>query len=99
MNDQRTASAIHSIWWQVALGGFLALTAHSLVEAAYLKYQVGQVTRRFEAEMEPLYSSKYAPEPARQQSPPAPLRDNQRCMQGRRFERVENGWKQINTPC
>jgi hypothetical protein len=99
MDDHRTASAIHTIWWQVALGGFLALSAHSLVEAAYVKYQAGKITRDLEAEFGPLYTRKYAPSPVQQPQRAAPLRDSERCIEGRRFERVEGGWKQINTPC
>lgn len=99
MEDHRTASAIHTIWWQVALGGFLALTAHGLVEAAYFKYEAGRITHKLE-EMGPLYTRQYA-DPAEPAPParPAPLKSNQRCMQGRRLERVENGWRQVNTPC
>lgn len=31
--------------------------------------------------------------------PRKPLKAGERCIQGRRFERIENGWKQINEPC
>lgn len=98
MNDQRTASAIYSLWWQIALGVFLALCAHSLVEAAYARYQLNQVGMQLHAEIQAMQR------PATQSNRPtsvrpAPLRNGERCIQGRRFERVDNGWKQLNTPC
>lgn len=99
MDDHRTASAIHSIWWQVALGGFLALCAHSLVEAAYARYQIQQATKELEAELKAMPAPFRAPTAGTEQERTAPLRANERCITGRRFERVENGWKQVNEPC
>ncbi len=99
MDDQRTANAIHTIWWQVALGGFLALTAHSVVEAAYARYQLQQLTRQFEADLKAMPSSLLPDAPTSPRERPMPLRQNERCIQGRRFERVQNGWRQINAPC
>jgi hypothetical protein len=33
-------------------------------------------------------------------APPAPLRPGERCIRGRRFERLENGWRdRPNEPC
>ncbi|MFN4160988.1 MAG: hypothetical protein ACK4FW_03250 [Stenotrophomonas sp.] len=99
MDDHRTASAIQSIWWQVALGGFLALTAHSLVEGAYAHYEARRAMAQLESEFAPLYRRKYADSAVPQEVRAAPLRANERCIQGRRFERVENGWKQVNERC
>lgn len=99
MDDHRTASALQSIWWQVALGGFLALTAHSLVEAAYARYEAKRSIAQLEAQIEPLYKRKYADSVVAQEVRAAPLRANERCIQGRRFERVDNGWKQVNERC
>lgn len=99
LTDHRTADAIHTIWWQVGLGVFLALSAHSLIEAAYTRYQMQQVSRQLDAELKKLPGVVNRPMPVQQEHRPTPLRPNERCMQGRRFERVENGWKQINEPC
>jgi len=30
---------------------------------------------------------------------PRPLKPGQRCMQGRRLERIHNGWQQLQEPC
>ncbi|MDY4283821.1 hypothetical protein [Xanthomonas sp. LF06-19] len=30
---------------------------------------------------------------------PRPLEAGERCMQGRRLQRIENGWKQLKDPC
>jgi len=99
LTDHRTADAIHTIWWQVGLGVFLALSAHSLIEAAYTRYQMQQVSRQLDAELKKLPGVVNRPMPVQQEHRPTPLRPNERCMQGRRFQRVENGWKQINEPC
>ena len=33
-------------------------------------------------------------------APPAPLRNGERCIRGRRFERLDNGWRdKPNEPC
>lgn len=33
-------------------------------------------------------------------APRAPLKDNQRCISGRRYERIRNGWRDLpNEPC
>lgn len=99
LNDDRTASAIYSIWWQVALGGFLALGAHSLLEAAWAKYQLQQLEKQLTAEMRRV-PTPYPSTPAeRQRNAKRPIGPDERCIEERRFKRVENGWKQINEPC
>ncbi|WP_449466806.1 hypothetical protein [Stenotrophomonas humi] len=40
------------------------------------------------------------PQSAQHYAPRAPLRPGQRCIQGRRFERIEGGWRDIpKSPC
>lgn len=97
MNDQRTASAIYSLWWQIALGIFIALCAHSIVEAAYARYQLQQLNAQLETEFNKIRPSISSPRPITEK--PVPLRPGERCIQGRRFQRVDNGWQQVNTPC
>ncbi|PPT19918.1 hypothetical protein XarbCFBP7629_15280 [Xanthomonas arboricola] len=38
-------------------------------------------------------------QPAAQRYEPEPLKPGQRCIQGRRLQRIENGWTQLSEPC
>lgn len=99
----------HSIWWQIALGVFLALLAHSIVTGLYARYQFNKTMqqtgaesrkadRQLKRELQASPASTYTQ--PRYVEPAAPLRDGERCMQGRRFKRVENGWVQLpQEPC
>lgn len=106
-----------SLWWQVALGVFIALMAHSMIVGAYRRHEARQAAEQLSADMKKLdaqwqreaasaaqaiqhaatnYSYPAAPPRAR----PTPLLNGQRCMQGRRFQRVENGWVHLpRDPC
>lgn len=98
MNDQRTTSAIYSLWWQIALGVFIALCANSLVEAAVARYQLQQIGKQLNAEAQSI--SRQTRQRVKSSAPEVlPLQPGQRCIQGRRFERVDNGWRQLNSPC
>ena len=104
------------LWWQIALGVFIALMAHSVVVGAYTSYVLKRELRALEAQtiqqqkaiarqaeaaaaaaFHPQYSSASSARP----SPRArPLAEGERCIQGRRFQRVENGWVQLpREPC
>lgn len=104
----------YSIWWQVALGVFIALLAHSVVTGLYARHEMNKALTQLKAET--TRAEKQAQRqldaitaaqrnPSYPYQPPtmqdiAPLRDGERCMQGRRFKRVENGWVQIpHDPC
>ncbi len=101
----RTNDAIDSLWWQIALGGFLALTAHSIVTGLYQRWEVHQAMQQLYEEARKLSSEAgrrvqpASPTSFYQQQAPEPLRDGERCINGRRFARVENGWLQINEDC
>lgn len=104
-----------SLWWQIALGVFLALMAHSIIVGAYRRHEMRQATEQLNADMKKLdaqwqreaanaaqavqtTAASYSTVPPRVR--PAPLLDGQRCMQGRRFQRVENGWIHLpGQPC
>lgn len=104
-----------SLWWQVGLGVFLALMAHSMIVGAYRRHEMRQATEQMSADMKKLdaqwqreaatvaqavqrASTRYPTAPPRTR--PTPLLDGQRCMQGRRFQRVENGWMHLpSEPC
>lgn len=97
----------HSIWWQVALGVFLALLGHSIIIGLYTRHQINKTMQQMNVEAKKaeqqfsseLQAASNKPRP-RYVAPPAPLRDGERCLQGRRFKRVENGWVQLpRDPC
>jgi hypothetical protein len=100
------------LWWQIALGVFLGLLAHSMVVGSYTRYEAKQALKQLNAETAKIEQQMKAQlaraTPQRQQAPQtqqiyvptAPLRDGERCIQGRRFQRVENGWIQLpHEPC
>lgn len=97
----------HSIWWQVALGVFLALLGHSIITGLYTRHQFNKTLQQINVESkkaEQQLSRELKPtsnnSKPRYVVPPKPLRDGERCMQGRRFKRVENGWVQLpHDPC
>lgn len=104
----------YSIWWQVALGVFLAMLAHSIITGLYARHEMNKAMRQLTAETNKAEQqvqrqidamNAVAQHPPYQYQAPtmqdiAPLRDGERCIQGRRFKRVENGWVQIpRDPC
>lgn len=110
----RAAEPDHSIWWQVALGVFLALLAHSIITGLYERRELNKAMRQIAAEAEKAEkqaqrqlqatAATAAQHPLYPYTSPiferTPLRDGERCIQGRRFKRVENGWVQLpKDPC
>ena len=104
----------YSIWWQVALGVFIALLAHSIITGLYARHELNKTLRQLSVETKKaeqqaqrqLDAINAMQRPSGYQYPVpttqdiAPLRDGERCIQGRRFKRVENGWVQIpRDPC
>lgn len=99
------------LWWQIAVGGFIALLAHSIVVGLYSRYETSQAMAQLERESKlatqqmqrafarNVQAPREAPT-AEEYNPPRPLRDGERCLQGRRFTRVSNGWVQMpRDPC
>lgn len=97
------------LWWQIALGGFIALLAHSIVIGLYTRYETRQAMAQLERESklatqqralrENVQTPRQAPD-LREYDPQRPLSDGERCLQGRRFKRVSNGWVQLpHDPC
>lgn len=101
------------LWWQIALGVFIAMLAHSIVVGSYKRYEEKQALKQLNAELKKIDGQMKA-DLARADAktretlkamqptytPPTPLRDGERCIQGRRFRRVDNGWVQIpREPC
>lgn len=99
------------LWWQIAVGGFIALLAHSIVVGLYTRYETRLALAQLERESKlatqqmqravarNVQTPSVAPT-AREYDPPRPLSDGERCLQGRRFKRVSNGWVQLpHDPC
>ena len=104
------------LWWQVALGVFIALVAHSIVVGAYTSYILRRELRTLEAQtsrqlktasrqteaaaasaLHPQYSGATTAVPVTRARLMA---DGERCIQGRRFKRIDNGWVQLpHEPC
>ena len=89
MND------LSGLWWQIALGVFLGLIAHSAATGLYARWELYQAVKQLNSEA--ARQMRYAP-PHVDRSP-SPLRDGERCLKGRRFTREPNGWRQLKEPC
>lgn len=99
------------LWWQIALGGFIALLSHSIVVGLYTRYETRQAIAQFERETKQATKQMQralaqnvpmarTAQPPTEYAPPRPLSDGERCLQGRRFKRVSNGWVQLpHDPC
>ena len=100
------------LWWRIALGVFTAMMAHSIVTGLYVRWEIytgikalGVALDEFEKEVR---SDIGAPPPAPRRTStraaparPAmrPLAPGERCVGGKRFRRVENGWVQVMEAC
>lgn len=94
------------LWWQIALGifvgqvmtaalaGFLALAWSAYVDHELSKQRMSRPART---------QRPVQPNPQPTTTPVTtlePLRANQRCIKGQRFQRVEHGWVEVpNKPC
>lgn len=101
----------YSIWWQVALGVFLAMLTHSVITGLYERHELSKAMKQLEAEtkkteqqiqkeLESINTTRYQPLTQYPIKKTTPLREGERCIQKRRFKRIENGWIQIpREPC
>lgn len=92
---------VEGIWWQIAIGVFLGLLGHSIVLGLYARYEVHKATEAMNAELQRLSKGiKQTTHAVPTERPNRPLDNDERCIQGRRFKRLENGWQQIpHDPC
>lgn len=71
-------------------------------EQARLDTEMAKLERESAAQVRELrrYLDHSVEVPASNFTPPEPLQPGQRCISGRRFERIEGGWKNLpNSPC
>lgn len=100
------------LWWRIALGVFTAMLAHSIVTGLYVRWEIYTGLKALGAAFEDLgkearnemSSPPHAPRPATTRAAPArpalrPLAAGERCVGGKRFRRVENGWVQVMEAC
>ena len=100
------------LWWRIALGVFAAMMAHSIVTGLYVRWEIytgikalGVAFEEFEKEIrsEAAAPSRAPVRAAPRASPPRPairpLAAGERCVGGKRFRRVENGWVQVMEAC
>ena len=100
------------LWWQIALGILVGMLAHSIVTGAYVRWEISNGLKAMEAELEKfdkgmqeelrsLGPSTMRPAPARRMQSPSirPLAHGERCVGGKRFRAVPNGWVQVQEAC
>ncbi|MGY0632752.1 hypothetical protein [Luteimonas sp. A478] len=100
------------LWWQIALGVFLGMLAHSIVTGLYARWELYQGLKQFGAAIEQVGQEPRGNPDAdqiRRRERPAtrapsrpeirPLAAGERCIGGKRFRRVENGWVQVMEAC
>lgn len=101
----------NDLWWQIALGVFIGLMAHSAVVGLYLRWEMAQTMKQFTATLDAetkkmerqaeaaaraaMHPKDNRPWPTSMRVPPPPLRDGERCIKGERFKRLENGWQHL----
>lgn len=102
----RDAPPLGGLWWQVALGVFLALMAHSLITGLWERYeaqrimrQVNEETRKASVQLQQAIKALEALPPTSDTHVTQPLHPGERCVSGRRFMRLGNGWRQLPEPC
>lgn len=101
-----------SLWWRIALGIFVGMLAHSIVTGLYVRWEiykglqaVGIELDKFEKEMKETRDTRPSPAvqpamPRRAQRPSIrPLAPGERCVGGKRFRQVTNGWVQMDEAC
>lgn len=100
MAEQREAVSV----WTIAGGILLAL----LILRACEVWQQRQAIETFNAQVRqimaqpapratPRQLQNRQPRPAAQEESAQPLGPDERCLNGQRFRRIENGWEQIGT--
>lgn len=101
----------YNLWWQIAVGVFIALMAHSMVWGVYARWEANEAMKELNAEMakeaaalerqmraiqaQATHPTDNRPWPTSTRVPSPPLRDGERCIKGERFRRVENGWEHL----
>lgn len=109
----RSEAARTDISWKIAAGIFLGLTAFALVTCSAVMITgsaaIKEQERQERAAAEQLRQTLSDPDPLgihareaerqRREAAYYALRPGERCIDGKRFRRVDNGWEQLSRPC
>lgn len=98
------------LWWRIALGVFVGMMAHSFVVGLFVRWELQQLMRQWEAEaaavqrqmeqaLREILPTPVTSAPPHSAARPRPLAADERCVSGKRFRRVDNGWVQILEAC
>lgn len=100
------------LWWRISLGVFVGMLGHSIVTGLYARWEIYTGLQALgaafedlekdakEAPIPPSHPAERSPTPTRARTPlMRPLAVDERCVGGKRFRRVENGWVQVLEPC
>lgn len=99
-----------ALTWQIATGVFLGIIAALFAWKLWERHEAAEALKAFEVETKRIEAEadRELSRLARQMQSdnvrytprgPAPLRAGERCINGRRFQRVQNGWVQVNERC
>lgn len=98
------------LWWQISLGVFVGLLAHSVVTGLYVRLELYFGLKAAGNALEQIIDDFSEPAPLRRPvqpsamrrsvpAAPRPLGTDERCVGRKRFRRVENGWVQVLEAC
>jgi len=106
VRNSPTPRAGSALWLQIALGVFVGMLGHSLLTGMYVRWESEQALKALNKQMatETARLNRAAAAIIAPPLPPratvAPLRDDERCIKGDRFRRVDNGWVHLpRNPC
>ncbi|WP_238151450.1 hypothetical protein [Xanthomonas campestris] len=68
-------------------------------EQRQLNRQLAQMDADAAQEIAAMRRQLWQDQPVAPRYEPGPLKPGQRCMQGRRLQRIQNGWTQLREPC
>lgn len=109
----RVAESEMPVWLHVAIGVFIALSLHSLITWSIAAMSVRAALKQLDAEIaefgrqfpQPVIEApSNRPTPSNQRQPVTrtykPLEAGERCIDGKRFRRIPNGWAEVpRSPC
>jgi len=93
--------------WKIAGGVFLGLSLFYAVYRVHVAMEQRAAIAEFNRAMaelakpdaDPMGWRAAAQRDASRRAAERALQPGERCIDGQRFERVENGWRQLNRPC
>ncbi len=88
------------LWWQIALGIFVGQLMTAVLGGLGFLLLGGLVASQFSREIQISGSNRTTHRAAPNVPAHRPLSDDERCIQGKRFRRLSNGWQEMpHDPC